>query len=82
MELKSTEKILFLLENIHTEPVEKMVIKQRKYQFEIENTGIKNSIKDMYDCYVYDGNCYKETTLNNIISCVQDVGFESATVMR
>ena len=80
MKITNTIELLNILENLHKNPVDEITIKQEKYQYEIQFTGITNSIKDMYECWTYDGNSYHETTLNNIISCVQDIGFVEAII--
>lgn len=80
MKTKNINTILGILNNLHENPVDEIIIKQENYQYKIQHTGITNRIPDMYNCYIYDGTSYQDTTLNNIISCIQNIGFIEATI--
>lgn len=74
------EAICYFLQDIEEKEFNRVVIKEDKYQLEIYPTGITNNRADMFECWIYDGNSYKDTTLNNVMSIVQDIGCNEATI--
>ena len=69
--MNSSDELIKFLMNIQKYDFNRLTIVEEKYQYEIIPAGYGS-----YDCKVYDGVNYKDTTFRNIITCVKEIGFE------
>ena len=70
--------VMIFLKGIENREFNKLTIKEHSYQFELFSRELNGS--KYVECFVWDGNSYKGTTLKNIKSTVTAIGCKEASI--